>query len=282
MRNYFRLLILLFFLSGCKSSPAPVTPIPVRGQADVSYDYLGGEHRLKLKNHLKAPVRFYVSVPDKEINSRLEDLQPLVLKAEQDTIIHLNAKGYPHLQPTFRLEYGDLKKPVVHSPVSLPVPRNKPIRILQGHNGAYSHYDIDSRYAIDFKLNIGDTVFSASQGLVVQVIKGYKYGGKDLRWKDMANKIVTYDPETGRFFQYSHLVQNGSFVKQGDTVKQEQPIGLSGNTGFSDTPHLHFVVLIPNDSTPGLRSVPVDFIGGFKGKDFRKNAILPEKEQQGS
>lgn len=273
---------MLFFLYGCKSSRGPVTPIPVTSQFKASYALIDGEHQLELKNYLKAPVRFFLSVPDIEINSRLKDLQPLVLKPEQDTLIHISAEGYPHLQPVFHVGYGNPEKPVVHSPVSLPVSRNKPVRILQGHDGSYSHNDKVSRYAIDFKLNIGDTVYSASKGFVVQVIESYKYGGKDLRWKDMANKIVVYDPETGRFFQYSHLVQNGSFVKQGDTVKQGQPIGLSGNTGFSDTPHLHFVVLIPDDSTPGMRSVPVDFMDGFKGEDFRKNSLLPKKNRQGS
>ncbi len=41
---------------------------------------------------------------------------------------------------------------------------------------------------------------------------------------------------------YWHLQKDGVLVNIGDTVKQGQLIGYSGNTGYTAFPHLHFQV----------------------------------------
>ena len=52
--------------------------------------------------------------------------------------------------------------------------------------------------------------------------------------------IITHDDGThGRYF---HVAQNGSLVAVGQIVGQGDPIALSGDTGESTGPHLHFVV----------------------------------------
>jgi murein DD-endopeptidase MepM/ murein hydrolase activator NlpD len=38
------------------------------------------------------------------------------------------------------------------------------------------------------------------------------------------------------------LQYNGAIVHAGDSVKQGQPIGYSGKTGYTLFPHLHFIV----------------------------------------
>jgi murein DD-endopeptidase MepM/ murein hydrolase activator NlpD len=57
------------------------------------------------------------------------------------------------------------------------------------------------------------------------------------------NRIVHEDESVG---VYGHLANKGALVKVGERVKEGQVIGLSGNSGASTGPHLHFHVAICN------------------------------------
>ena len=46
----------------------------------------------------------------------------------------------------------------------------------------------------------------------------------------------------GRFAYYAHFQPGSLRVKQGDRVRRGQVLGLLGNSGNSDAPHLHFHV----------------------------------------
>lgn len=146
-----------------------------------------------------------------------------------------------------------------------PFPKNRWYKIIQGYDGSFSHKTDYSRFAVDFALAIGDTVCAARDGVVVGVIEGYSVGGRDRKYRDYANFITLYHSD-GTFTQYVHLKQNGSFVEIGDTVKINQPIGLSGMTGFTSIPHLHFNVLKP--TFDGVKSFPVKF-SQLDGKDLK-------------
>jgi len=61
------------------------------------------------------------------------------------------------------------------------------------------------------------------------------------------------------FTYYGHLCQDSIRVKQGDTVKVGQLLGLVGSTGNSSEPHLHFQAMdSPNPST--ANGLPIKFI----------------------
>ena len=58
---------------------------------------------------------------------------------------------------------------------------------------------------------------------------------------------------------YAHLQPGGVLVRTGQRVRRGQPIGLSGNTGFSSGPHLHFVVQVNRGMR--LESIPFRMFG---------------------
>lgn len=155
----------------------------------------------------------------------------------------------------FQLQYGNsYNKPydTLYN-YNLPFSKGKRYKILQGNNGSFSHRKKTSRYAIDFKMNIGQEVCAIRDGLVIQTKNDYNEGGNSEKYIKKANKIFVYHKD-GTYAQYAHFKQNGVLVKVGDSIKKGQLIGYSGNTGFSSEPHLHFVVY--KSSKNGLVSIP--------------------------
>lgn len=136
---------------------------------------------------------------------------------------------------------------------ALPFPKGKGYQVLQGQNTNFTHKGDFSKYAIDFKMDIGQSICAIREGVVVQVKESSNKGGKSKKYRDDANLIVVYH-EDGTFAQYVHLKLNGALVKVGDTVKKGEAIGFSGNTGMSTEPHLHFAVF--RASKNGLKSIP--------------------------
>lgn len=167
---------------------------------------------------------------------------------------------------------GNPTNAIRQNKLGLPFPKEKIYKIIQGYNGGFSHNNEYNRFAIDFNLKVNDTICSADDGIIVGIIQDYKFGGNTQIWRDndRSNFITIYHPHSGLYKQYSHLIHSGSFVKIGEEVKKGQPIGLSGMTGFTDTPHLHFNVLIPKKGGTFV-SIPIDFTNNIKGEDLKKD-----------
>lgn len=84
---------------------------------------------------------------------------------------------------------------------------------------------------VDWAVPTGTAVFASCGGTVARAGWGSGYG-----------YVVYIDHEDGRQTRYAHLSK--VLVKTGQTVKQGERIALSGNTGVSTGPHLHFEILI--------------------------------------
>src|SRR5207253_2765353 len=66
-----------------------------------------------------------------------------------------------------------------------------------------------------------------------------------VRWDGGYTGVGNYlviEHADGTFGVYWHLSQNGVMVNLGDHVVRGQTLALSGNTGSSSAPHLHFEI----------------------------------------
>lgn len=76
------------------------------------------------------------------------------------------------------------------------------------------------------------------------------------------------------FALYAHLKYKGVVVKQGQKVKEGDLLGYSGNTGFSDSPHLHFEIYKESEGEKSRRSLPVTIatqFGSLLGLELAKS-----------
>src|SRR5690606_150933 len=91
-----------------------------------------------------------------------------------------------------------------------------------------------------------------------------RYGGR-------ANYVRILHAD-GTMALYAHLKPEGVLVRVGQRVRQGQQIALSGNTGFSTAPHLHFVV----QANRGMRleSVPFRMYGALGELKFGTGPAL--------
>ena len=121
---------------------------------------------------------------------------------------------------------------------ALPYPRGKCYLLVQTYDSWLSHRH---EKALDFKMKTGTKISAARDGIVIEVVQNFDRGGIGNRFLPRGNHIgILHDDGTISF--YWHLKKNGSLVNVFDSVKKGQVIGLSGNTGFSLFPHLHFEV----------------------------------------
>ena len=115
-------------------------------------------------------------------------------------------------------------------------------RVEQGWGGRYSHGDAESHHAVDFAADSGTMVIAAREGIVMQVDAGETR--PDSSSRDGEANLVRILHDDGSMAVYAHLQPAGVLVQPGQRVRRGQPIGLSGNSGFSSGPHLHFVVQV--------------------------------------
>lgn len=120
----------------------------------------------------------------------------------------------------------------------LPFEQNKKIFLIQAYESSFSH---KGERALDFKVKNGTKICAARDGVVASAREDSEKGG--LKTENLSDgNYVTIKHDDGSVAHYWHLQKDGVLVNVGDTVKAGQVIGLSGNTGYSAFPHLHFEV----------------------------------------
>jgi murein DD-endopeptidase MepM/ murein hydrolase activator NlpD len=137
---------------------------------------------------------------------------------------------------------------------SLPFENKKKVFLIQAYNSKMSH---KGELALDFKVKKKTKICAAREGVVISAREDSDKGG--LKPENMSDgnyiSIKHYD---GSVAHYWHLLKDGVLINIGDTITKGQVIGLTGNTGYSAFPHLHFEV-IGNDGTGTIRQLPTRF-----------------------
>lgn len=104
-------------------------------------------------------------------------------------------------------------------------------KISTAYNRPGSHWKLGRHTGVDFRVPTGTKVVAAMAGIVLEA-------GSNVSWGPSYGTSVVIDHGKGVRAIYAHL--SAVKVKKGDTVLERDLIGLSGNTGNSTGPHLHF------------------------------------------
>jgi murein DD-endopeptidase MepM/ murein hydrolase activator NlpD len=148
----------------------------------------------------------------------------------------------------------------------LPFKTGNSFKLHQGYNGNFSH---QNENALDFTMPIGTQVVAARSGVVIAVEDNNNENCSNPSCMQY-NNYITILHNDGTYAKYAHIDFNGARVKLRDTVKQGTTIALSGNTGFSSGPHLHFVCYLPSiENKTTLETY-------FKINDGTKTVLLQE------
>jgi len=156
---------------------------------------------------------------------------------------------------------------------TIPYQEGEQYSIDQAYGGKFSHYMKGKTHAIDFTMNEGIPICAARNGIVIFVKDNSNKHGKTQKYQEYGNYITIYHSD-GSMANYFHIKKKGSKVKVGAKVKAGQVIALSGNTGWSSGPHLHFQVF-SYDEDMEVKSIPTKF------RQENGKAITLKKNKEG-
>jgi|AntDeeMinimDraft_4_1070355.scaffolds.fasta_scaffold04479_1 murein DD-endopeptidase MepM/ murein hydrolase activator NlpD len=197
-------------------------------------------------------------------------IPPLSKKYKITSLSPKRANSSYNFQYNFTTQIGKTRrsKPDKNFVYNLPYSSGSGFKIDQGYNGSFSHQD---KKALDFGMSIGQEIRAARAGIVTKVIDKNKRHCPKRSCIKFNNKIVIYHDD-GTFARYVHLKQNSAKVEVGQKVKADDLLASSGQTGFTDGPHLHFEVIIPMFKVENTLFLPTH----FKTKTSKNPLLLKE------
>lgn len=139
---------------------------------------------------------------------------------------------------------------------ALPFKKKYQIKAFSDPRVHFAHF----KHAIDFIMPEGTKILASKHGLVAAVKVDSKEGGSNPKYNSIYYlNFITLKHINGEYSEYVHLKHNSALVKLGQKVKIGQPIALSGNTGFSTEPHLHFQVSRYCKTKVGIETLKIRF-----------------------
>ena len=247
--------------SSIASQPAPVKRIPVTGEqkpaVHLRFETRDDAIEAWADNHLAGPVEVLrplrgtvasaePPLPARTVVASLQRGLVARLGPETNAELWLDVvPGDPNAQPR-DIEYV--------YPLS-----GTALQVEQGWGGAFSHHDLQNRHAVDFAADIGTQVIAARAGTVMDIETDFERAGLDTGNDASRANFVRIVHDDGTMALYAHLKPEGVLVRVGQRVRKAEVIGLSGNTGFTTGPHLHFAVQVNRGMQ--LQSIPFRMFG---------------------
>lgn len=204
-----------------------------------------GNVEVRAANQRDVPITFSMRVRSRNMHADGPRTVTETLGPRQSRLVMVLSPIAEESHGNYRLSYdwtvGDMDAEHDDSYVyRLPYETGKSYRVLQGYGSQFSHTGLEE-FAVDFGMPEGTPVHAARGGIIARTEASNSQGC----WEDgcgrFANFIVILHDD-GTTGEYYHLQKDGVHVSVGERVEAGQKIGLSGNTGHTTMPHLHFAV----------------------------------------
>jgi len=240
----------------------------------LDLNFIDGHIQYRAHNPYHAIVQCFIRFDD---DFGIKTIDKLI-EAESTKILFesgLNAKKSAY---KFRCVTGDPESQPSTKQVRPPFAGNKPMKITQAFEGPFSHNRQPSLYAVDIAMPVSTKIVAVKSGVVISTKDDYAAAGVSSPFFfDKANYIDIMH-EDGSYAIYAHLLLGSIKVQKGQTVVAGQLIALSGNTGYSTGPHLHFA--IRHNAQGRTKSLPFKFTQSGKKPMTPKRGLwlLPDRD----
>ncbi|NDO47693.1 M23 family metallopeptidase [Clostridium sp. MD294] len=95
----------------------------------------------------------------------------------------------------------------------------------------------------------------------------------EVRNSETLGKVLKYQTEDGYTVMYAHL--NDVLVKKGENIKQGQIVAMTGNTGLSTGPHIHYSVWRGDMLINPMQFVNLKYTEDVKAEYLARGVNLP-------
>lgn len=95
----------------------------------------------------------------------------------------------------------------------------------------------------------------------------------EIRNSETLGKVLKYETEDGYTVMYAHL--NDVLVKKGENIKQGQIVAMTGNTGLSTGPHIHYSVWKGDMLINPMQFVNLKYTEDVKAEYLARGVKLP-------
>jgi murein DD-endopeptidase MepM/ murein hydrolase activator NlpD len=238
------------------------------GQIDFEIRQEGNRVINVARNHYIVPIMIHWDF------SKLDNLEPLTqmsgvamlppadkpkglgeaVEIGEMRVVDARRKFNRHID--FKARFGDPRAQATEYAYGIPWLRGLMFSVLQGFHGKFSHTG-SNEYAVDFDCPVATRVIAARDGIVVAANASAQGSGTTQEYADYRRvNFVLVMHDDGTLGEYMHLAPSGVVVTPGTKVRRGQELALSGNTGFSSTPHLHFQVITAANDGIAAHSFP--------------------------